>query len=171
MNCLWLLHPDWHHGQEQVPRERVSSSTAMCEHGTSASHTSAGRRVLLSAPGTSDPTCHQTDALTFTPLVTETKLSPALILSHRKDIFTRWHIKCKHSCIHRRELKESKGAQWINWISKPGNWKSLWFMISPETQSRIICLYLFEVYLTSSVTFSKVPLASDNFPLCFLFDQ
>lgn len=170
MNCLWVLHPDWQHRREQVPREWVSSRTAMCEHCTSVSKMSAVSHIPLSALGTSEPTCHQTDALTFIRLVTETKLSPGLILSHRKEIFTRWHIKYKHSCIHCRELKESEGTQWINWISKSGNWKSLWFIISPETQNRNICLYLFEVYLTPSVTFSKVPLASDNFPLCFLFD-
>lgn len=93
-----------------------------------------------------------------------------LVLPQKKEMFTRWYTGCKHICMNCSEFKEAARRQRINWILKSGDLKSLWFMIS-GTYNRTICLYLFEVYLTPSGTFSQVPLASDNFLLCFSFDQ
>lgn len=84
---LWLFHTDQQHRQEQTPREQVSIRALICGHRTPVPKDCSAVSHIL----TCKTACHQIDALTFTRWVTQTNLSSSLILSRRKEIFSRSH--------------------------------------------------------------------------------
>lgn len=135
--CAWLLHTNWHHKQLQLPSDCVSPApTAPCTRCTSG----LCWQPHIPAQDCMPPdTCWHSSSWSL-------ELNYHLVgFPHTKRKYLQNYIRqYKHFCIRYRV----KRGQRINWILKSGDWKSLWFTITPETYNRIICLCVFEVYLT-----------------------
>lgn len=111
------------------------------------------------------------DTLTSIRLDTQTKSLPALVLPQKKKKYLQDDIEDVNIsawiAVSSKRLQGGKGLI-ESWSLEFWNPYGLW---SQRLTTELFAFISLKFNLTSSGTFSQVPLASDNFLLCFSFDQ